>query len=558
MNADAPVRSLTLILTRLGGQARARLIEALPTACRERVLSSIDADDFSDRSTLSPVEQSLALELDLLLGDREPEGDAFREYYALRVADLITIVLLKGTAEAAAQTLVHLPHTVQAESVHAIAAQAWPAAEAHWGADERHLVRDLDALLGGAPREANLQLAVSILRNISNARQLRALLTVIHHRDSEIAKAIQAALFSIEDLRRLSDRELQTLTTGIDDWDLAIAFHGMSEGLKRRILANVSRRRAAQLEDDAVYLEDADEEEVATVCDRILMRARALYEAGQVQTYLGSVSADPIDPDAEDDVDEGPQPRRKKRVPVVEDLPAARSYKAWAFGVAGLAAIATLWFLGVSRSPQSSRSRAQTSVSDFANRQRSEPQDGAMSGTIGQGAPQASGVSASDGDVFVVSGDTRRSIEEAPITYGDVVETGEDGRALITLSQDASKAELGGASALQIGEEDQPVGPPKLSLRVGNVWVEVRNPALEVHSPVLSVTAAEGALYQVRVVLSSATTINVVRGTTWVQSKVGEEDLVVVGEGKSIRVQPRGGIDVVDIEDRGRPRWLIF
>ena len=560
MNAVPPDRPLALVLARLGGQARARLIEALQPQQREKVLASLDSIDQVDRAEMSAVEQSLSQELDGILGDRDVEADPFRQYYPLRVADLLTLVLLKGTGERASIILPHLPHSVQAECIHAIAGQDWEALENHLGAEERDLVLDFDAWLGKPFRRPRPDLAVTILRGITAPRQLRALLTAIYHRDAEVAKAIQAALFSIEDLRRVTDRELQQLTTGIDDWDLAIAFLGMSEGLQRRILANVSERRAAHLSDDVEHLQDTDQEEVEAVSERILLRSRMLYEMGQMQTYLGSVSSDPVDPEEEDP--EEPAPARKRSGPVEQAEPETRerSYRGIIFAAAGLLLLGWLWHSGVGRTTRSSGGRARVQASDFSPRKRGggPGDEGSRSGAYKGNGETSTSVTASYGDVFVVSGGERRALEDAPIRRGDVLETGEAGRALVDLKSDSSQLELESESELQVGAAEETRGPPKLSLRVGNVWVLAKNPTLELHSPLAVVTAAAGTLFRFRVVLSSATTVNVIRGTTWVQSKVSDEKIIVVGEGKSLRIYPRGAYDVVDIEDRDRPRWILF
>jgi len=198
------------------------------------------------------------------------------------------------------------------------------------------------------------------------------------------------------------------------------------------------------------------------------------------------------------------------------------------------------------------------STSDFASGQRAEVGGAGKNGSAKEGAGASSGVTASDGEVHVVSGDSRAPISDAPIKRGDIIETGEDGQALISLTGDDARVELEENSALQVGEEGEKNGPPRMTLRVGHLWVLAKNPALEVHSPLVSVTAAPGTLYRFRVVLSSATSISVERGTAWVELKVGDRELVVIGEGKSLRVEPRGSSDLTDIGDAGRPRWLSF
>ncbi len=104
MNTAGPERLLAVVLSRLSGQARGRLVEGLPAPCREGVLGSLDEIDRLDRSEMTVVEQVLVLELERLFGDVTVAQDTFREYYSLRVADIITLVLLKGNAEHAAST----------------------------------------------------------------------------------------------------------------------------------------------------------------------------------------------------------------------------------------------------------------------------------------------------------------------------------------------------------------------------------------------------------------------------------------------------------------------
>ena len=556
MNALSPGRALALVLSRLSGQASLGVLDALPHSRREEVVSALDDVDRLAQSQMSIVEQTLTQELDRLFGDSDSPREAFLESYPIRVADILTLILIKIPAGQAASILSHLPYSVQAECVQATAAQDWAALEHHLGAEERALLGDLDAWLGAPARSPRPDQATDMLRHVGSPRQLRTLLTVIHHRDSEVAKAIQAELFSIEDLRRLTDRELQAVTTGLDDWDLAVAMLGFSDGLQRRVLSNVSQRRAVFLQEDVDYLRDSDEEDIEATCGRVLMRARLLYETGHVQTYLGSVSSEPLDPD-EDKEEEEVRRAPRKAQGEVEGVKARRSYKNIAFAAVGLSVIFGIWLLGVERAG-SGASRARVKVTDFSTPDKGEAAGGRYPSDPGQngGMTSRSGVTATHGDVFVISGREKKPIDEVHLKLGDVVETGEEGRALIKMSGERSQVEMDSKTALQIDEEEEHVGPPKLNLRIGNIWVLVKNPSLEVHSPLVSVTAASGAFYRFRVVLSSATTVSVENGTVWVQSKVGDEDLVVVVAGQSLRVGPRGGFELVDPDDQDKPRWL--
>ncbi len=144
---------------------------------------------------MTVVEQIVAQEFNRLLGDQVTEQDEFREFYPLRVADVLALVLLKGSSERAAAILPYLPFSVQAECITAIATQDWNALESHLGAEELGLVRDLDIWLGNSPRVAGPDLAIAILRNITTPRQFRVLITDIHHRDSEVAVSFRPRCF---------------------------------------------------------------------------------------------------------------------------------------------------------------------------------------------------------------------------------------------------------------------------------------------------------------------------------------------------------------------------
>ena len=139
---------------------------------------------------------------------------------------------------------------------------------------------------------------------------------------------------------------------------------------------------------------------------------------------------------------------------------------------------------------------------------------------------------------------------------GDWVETDPGGQAVLRLWADAGQVQVEASSAVQVGEEgEERTSPPQLSFRLGNAWIYVKNPALEVRSPLGEVTASEGALYQLRVVLDATTSVSVHRGTVWVNPLVGgEQGNLVLGPEDGVRIFPSG--QVVFEAHEAKSEWL--
>ena len=92
-------------------------------------------------------------------------------------------------------------------------------------------------------------------------------------------------------------------------------------------------------------------------------------------------------------------------------------------------------------------------------------------------------------------------------------------------------------------------------MRLGNVWVFVKNSGVEVYSPLALLTATQGTLFRIRIVLDATTTVVVNRGTVWVKPLVARsEDPLVLGPGETIRLNPGGAI--VHLNDEKPGDWL--
>ncbi len=116
----------------------------------------------------------------------------------------------------------------------------------------------------------------------SDADTERAVVDGLREVDEVLAEKVRAAMFSFDDLQQLSDREVQQVLRGVDSKDLAIALKGASEGVREKILSNLSSRASETLREEIellgrVRLAAVDEARAA------VMRVVAeLQEQGQI------------------------------------------------------------------------------------------------------------------------------------------------------------------------------------------------------------------------------------------------------------------------------------
>ncbi len=112
------------------------------------------------------------------------------------------------------------------------------------------LTSELKALVGGGMRKVDgRRVALEILRRCS-AQQQGEVIAEIERDSAALAAELRGRLFTFDDLRHVSDRDLQTLLREIDGNKLAVALKGATPELKEKLLGNLSTRAAQMLEDD--------------------------------------------------------------------------------------------------------------------------------------------------------------------------------------------------------------------------------------------------------------------------------------------------------------------
>ena len=124
--------------------------------------------------------------------------------------------------------------------------------------------------------------AVANLLNRTSGLLEKALLESLAERDQEVATEIKNLMFVFEDLLLLEGRAVQRLLRDVENKDLALALKAASDELKSHILKNMSERAGSALEEEMEYLGPVRVKDVEAAQVRIIAKARALEESGEI------------------------------------------------------------------------------------------------------------------------------------------------------------------------------------------------------------------------------------------------------------------------------------
>lgn len=115
------------------------------------------------------------------------------------------------------------------------------------------------------------------------APALEGLLDQMQDVDSAITEQIKRALFTFEDLSRISGRGIQTLLREVATDQLLLALRTASDDMREKIFGNVSSRAAAMLREELEMMGPVRLSDVETAQRGIVERALALEAEGQIR-----------------------------------------------------------------------------------------------------------------------------------------------------------------------------------------------------------------------------------------------------------------------------------
>lgn len=137
-----------------------------------------------------------------------------------------------------------------------------------------------------AAKIGGLKAAADIMNYMDNSLE-SALMEQISQTDEEMASQIQDLMFVFDNLSDVDDRGIQTILKDVPQEALLKALKGAEEGLRDKILSNMSKRAAEMLLDDLEAMGPIRVADVEAAQKEILSVARKLADAGEIMLSSG-------------------------------------------------------------------------------------------------------------------------------------------------------------------------------------------------------------------------------------------------------------------------------
>jgi flagellar motor switch protein FliG len=210
------------------------------------------------------------------------EPRAIAEIIRLEHPQIVAIVLSYLEADHAAEVLSALPENMQIDVLMRIASLDGIQPSAIHELDdmlERQFSGNSDNIKSSTV--GGLKTAANIL-NFCDTTMENTLLEKVKEIDEDTGSGIQDLMFVFDNLVDVDDRGIQALLREISSDNLITALKGADEGVKEKILKNMSRRAGEMLRDDLEAKGPVRLSEVEAAQKEILSVARRMAESGEI------------------------------------------------------------------------------------------------------------------------------------------------------------------------------------------------------------------------------------------------------------------------------------
>ncbi len=151
---------------------------------------------------------------------------------------------------------------------------------------EEGLEASLRDILGGNQDVGGPKVVADVL-NLTGSSTEKNVLDQMDAQDPQVAEAVRNLMFVFDDIRKLTDREIQVLLRAVDQKHLVIALKAATEEVKDKILGNVSKEARQTISEEMEHLGPMRLSEVEEIQLRIVQQARQLEEEGQITIVRG-------------------------------------------------------------------------------------------------------------------------------------------------------------------------------------------------------------------------------------------------------------------------------
>lgn len=147
---------------------------------------------------------------------------------------------------------------------------------------EKGLERRMASVMSQQFENAGGAAAVAEILNVTDRATARTILENLAQEDPDLVEEIRRSMFVFEDITKFADRDIQSILKNIENSQWATALKGASEHLKKKILANMSKRAATLLEEEMEYLGPVRASSVEQMQQQIVDVIRRLEDAGEI------------------------------------------------------------------------------------------------------------------------------------------------------------------------------------------------------------------------------------------------------------------------------------
>jgi flagellar motor switch protein FliG len=197
---------------------------------------------------------------------------------ALVVANLHTVL--------AAQVLAHLPEDTQPDIALRIARMGETSPSVIQQVEE--VVRQkLTAVVEQEYSAAGGAKVLADILNYADRSTERAVLDHLAATDEDLAEDVRRRLFVFEDIVKLDDRAIQQVLREANQKDLVLALRGVPDAVKEKLLANMSERGAAMLQEEMEVQQPQRKRDIEAAQGRLVAVVRRLEEAGTIVLSTG-------------------------------------------------------------------------------------------------------------------------------------------------------------------------------------------------------------------------------------------------------------------------------
>jgi flagellar motor switch protein FliG len=153
---------------------------------------------------------------------------------------------------------------------------------------ERELDRRMSTVLGQQELASVGGVAplVAIINRADRTTE-RMILEGLESVNSELSEQVRAQMFIFDDITTLDDKAIQLVLRSVESGDLAMALKGVAEGVRDKVLRNLSSRAAENLLEEIDLLGSVRLSQVEESQAKVVQEIRSLEQTGQIVIMRG-------------------------------------------------------------------------------------------------------------------------------------------------------------------------------------------------------------------------------------------------------------------------------